>query len=234
MLERFDSDNTSQSVSLAPKPTQAASAHLVPKPILRTVSSNKSWSDDTPTKVTPAKPIPIVKKDTPASDTWDTSSLTQSDEDETGIYKPKLGLSNLIQTQPLSPSTQNLTDSDSDNDSFETEIRRLDIDKTAGTGVVHKLVQPVIGTGYKVIGPEEMSSPVSEGSSWTSPVEAATNNTLRKLVHEQPLVSQKVSESTWDDSRPLSSEAKSAASQLKDSEDASSSASTKKMNDTNQ
>lgn len=227
MLERFDSDNTSQSVSLAPKPTQAGSAHLVPKPILRTVSSNKSWSDDTPTK---AKPTPIVRKDTPASDTWDTSSLTQSDEDETGIFKPKPALSNLIQTQPLSPSTQNLTDSDSDNDSFETEIRRLDIDKTAGTAAVHKLVQPVIGTGYRVIGPEEISSPVSEGSSWTSPVEATTNNTLRKLVQEQPLVSRKISESTWDDSRPLSAEAKSAASQLKDADDAS----TRKMNDTNQ
>ena len=158
--------------------------------------------------------------------------MTQSDDDETGIYKPKHALSNLVQTQPLSPSTQHLTDSDSDNDSFETEIRRLDIGKPTTNATVQKLVQPSIGSGYKVIGPEEISSPASEGSSWTSPVEPATNKTIYRLVQEQPLVSTKLSESTWDDSRPLSPEAKPTVSHSKDFDDFSGSASTKKTNGT--
>ena len=53
----------------------------------------------------------------------------------TGVYKPK----------PVPVTLQkSSTDSESDNDSFRTEIRRLDTEKPMATG-----------SGYKVIGPTD-------------------------------------------------------------------------------
>lgn len=180
-IERMDSDQTtSRSGSTLP---------VVNHPTAKktNLSSMKSWSDDTLSQ--PPKPI-LTKKTTDSSDRWDSTSVTQSDDEDITISKPKAPEVNLQSTQPF-PAAE----SDSDNESFETEIRRMD-DEKHSTGA----------TGYKVIGPHDQVSQKSEpSSSWTSPVKAtSTSKVIQTLVTEAPLFIPRDDESPWDDSRPMS------------------------------
>jgi hypothetical protein len=156
--------------------------------VVRPVSNTKSWSDDTITS--PAPKVSRAKND----NTWDTSPS----EDDVSVLKPKVP-SILQKTQPFVPSTNYLTESDSENDSVETEIRRLDTKKpTAVANTVNKNT----GTGYKVVGLSKVQSPLSDDSSWTTTPVPFNKETTKKV--EKP----KTDESTWDDSRPLSADIK--------------------------
>jgi hypothetical protein len=177
---------------------------ITSNPQFQPASSTKSWSDDTITAALPKHPQTVKKVS--KTDTWDSSSAAQSDDEDTDKIKPKKALSTLMQTQPFSPPTQHLSASESDNDSFETEIRKLDAPKPSP---IQTLVNKQIGSGYHVIGPSEAQSPLSEDSSWTSSLPVNKQSTASKgittLVQQQPLHS---NESTWDDSRPLSADLK--------------------------
>lgn len=193
VVERMDSDQTtSRSSSIVPPRNIPTTTK---KPV---VSATKSWSDETLSQpVQPLYQTPLTKKQTGDSDTWDSTSAALSDDDETGKYKPTTSVVNLHSTQAFAPPAESSSDDDDDEDSFETEIRRIDTDKPLTNAT---------GPGYKVIGPSDVLSQVSEASTWTtSPVRAtSTNKVLQTLVNQNPLLSKKSSESTWDDSRPLS------------------------------
>lgn len=204
IAERVDSDNTSTSISMEKSAKQAlqkrpdTSSNPYVNTAVRPVSSAKSWSDDTITA------SPIKKQEPKSTNSWDTSVS----DDQTSISKPKKPTSNLQKTQPFSPSTQNLTSSsDTDDNSVETEIRKLDIKKPTNETTVDNLVNKQISNGYKVIGLTNVHSPLSDDSSWTtSPVpfnEELPSKGVHNLVQKP-----KTDESTWDDSRPLSADLK--------------------------
>jgi len=157
------------------------------------ISNAKSWSDDTIT-VSPKK-----KQELKSNNSWDTSAS----DDDLSAFKQKPISSNLQKTKPLSPSTNNLTSSDSDDNSVETKIRKLDIQKPSNEIIVENLVNKQITNNYKVIGLS------SEDSSWTTTSPVPIDKELpTKGIHN--LVQQKkTDESTWDDSRPLSVDLKS-------------------------
>lgn len=214
------------SVDKSIKQKQPDTSHQYVNIKIQPVSSTKSWSDDTIT-APPPPPLPTVKKqekpntkswsddttaeqpikkqEKPSTNSWDTSVS----DDDTSISKPKQSTSNLQKTQPFTPSTHNLTSSESDVDSVETEIRRLDTKKPTNQTTIESLVNKQIGNGYKVIGLAQVNSPISEDSSWTtSPVpfnEPLETKGIQSLVQKP-----KSDESTWDDSRPLSVDLKTA------------------------
>ena len=159
--------------------------------VVKPVSNTKSWSDDTITS-------PVPKACKTKNDTWDTSPS----EDDISISKPKPGPSILQKTQSFTPSNY-LPESDSDMNSFETEIRRLDVKKPS---TVENPVNKNIGSGYKVIGISEVQSPLSEDSSWTTSVPINKQPTSKGVANliQKP----KTDASTWDDSRPLSADLK--------------------------
>jgi hypothetical protein len=188
VIERVDSDNTSTSVSIDKSVKQVQPVNTVLQP----VSNVKSWSDDT------VSALP-TKKQEPRSNSWDTSL---SDDDAT-ISKPKRVPSNLQRAQPFSPSTNDLTSSDTDNNSVETEIRKLDIQKPS----IENLVNKQISNGYKVIGLPEAQSPLSDDSSWTTSLVPFNKESTTKGT-QNLVLKPKIDESTWDDSRPLSADLK--------------------------
>ena len=81
---------------------------------------------------------------------------------------------------------------------------------------IQNLVNPQIGNSYQVIPPTPIAtvqSPVSEDSSWTTSSvtgnQQPTAKEISSLVQQQPLLTKKPSEPTWDDdSRPLSADLK--------------------------
>jgi hypothetical protein len=156
------------------------------------ISNAKSWSDDTITAP------PKKKQELKSNNSWDTSAS----DDDLSASKQKPISSNLQKTKPLSPSTNNLTSSDSDDNSVETKIRKLDIQKPSNEIIVENLVNKQITNNYKVIGLS------SEDSSWTTSPVPIDKELPTKGIHS--LVQQKkTDESTWDDSRPLSADLKS-------------------------
>lgn len=207
MVERVGSDNTSTSISVDQSVIPAAqikpsTTNINTAALHRTVSNTRSWSDDTITA--PVVP-PLTKSTAPRKvispdDSW--SSL-QSDDEET-VPKPKSAISTLQKTLPFSPTTNYKAHSDSEEDSVETEIRKLDLQKVSASGsTVQKLVNKSIGNGYKVIGVSEAHSALSDDSSWTpSPAPNTKEPTTKGIAS----LVQKVDDSTWDDSRPLSVE----------------------------
>jgi hypothetical protein len=182
VIERVDSDNTStsKSVDKLVKP----SSENKPTTVVKPVSNAKSWSDDTVS-------APPAKKQEPRSNSWDTS--ISDDDDDTNISKSKHPSTKLHKTQPFSASVINLSSSDTDDNSVDTKIRKVDIQKpTNDTGV------------NKAIGLSKAQSPTSDESSWTtSPVpfnEELPTKGIQNLVKKI-----KSDDSTWDDdSRPLS------------------------------
>jgi hypothetical protein len=230
VIERTGSDNTSTSVSIeksvvVTQRTQQSkpfTSNLYTTPARQTVTSTRSWSDDTITA--PPRPTQsIIKKSVSPDDTWNSS---HSDEDF-DARKPKSALSTLQKTLPFAPSTNYGIDRDSDDDSPETEIRKLDTHKPVVGSTVQALVNKQVGNGYKVVGVNEVQSPVSDESSWTTsapvhkePINRGVQNLIQKpdesswttsaLLHKEPTnrgvqnLIQKPDDSTWDDSRPLS------------------------------
>ncbi|CAF3428329.1 unnamed protein product [Rotaria socialis] len=203
-FDRKDSDNTSTSISDR-KPSKPVQTTVEKKPVAsnvyvniarQPVSNTKSWSDDTITA-----PVSNIKKKADShNDTWDTSTS----EDDKNIFKSKPAPDLLQKTLPFSPSKDDVTDSDSDQDSVETEIERSDRYKSSNQTAIQKLVNTKIGNGYKVIGTSDAQSPLSEESSWT--------NTSARLNREPTTVTKgiasigmlpKKDESTWDDSQSI-------------------------------
>jgi hypothetical protein len=210
VIERTGSDNTSTSMSIEKTALPAqrtqqqrpATSNPYATAVLHPVSSTKSWSDDTITAPAPAK-LSQIKKQKTASDTWDTSPS----DDDTNVSKPKSVLSNLQKTLTFAPATNYRTSSISDDDSIETEIRKLDVQKPTAGSAIEKLVNKQIGTGYKVIGLSDVQSPVNEDSSWTTSPVPDNKESNTKGIHHL-VQKQNIDESTWDDSRPLSSDLK--------------------------
>lgn len=210
MIERTGSDNTSTSMSIEKTALPAqrtqqqrpATSNPYATAVLHPVSSTKSWSDDTITAPAPAK-LSQIKKQKTASDTWDTSPS----DDDTNVSKPKSVLSNLQKTLTFAPATNYRTSSISDDDSIETEIRKLDVQKPTAGSAIEKLVNKQIGTGYKVIGLSDVQSPVNEDSSWTTSPVPDNKESNTKGIHHL-VQKQNIDESTWDDSRPLSADLK--------------------------
>ena len=202
VLDRKDSDNTSTSVSID-KPTQhfpeekPVTSNIYVNIMSQPISNIKSWSDDTLTG-----PDPHVRNSERYSNTWDTSP---SDDDAT-ILKPKPMTHVLQKTLPFSTSRNELTDSESDNSSVETEIRKDEL-KSSNESTVQKLINEQIGNRYKVIRPSEIPSPINEESSWTSSsvkkYQPSTTKTIENLV-----LRPQVDDSTWSDSRSLKNDIK--------------------------
>ncbi|CAF1186000.1 unnamed protein product [Adineta ricciae] len=207
VVERVGSDNTSTSISIdqsvIPATQIKPSTTTMNTTVLhRTVSNTRSWSDDTITApvVPPLTKSTALKKLISPNDSW--SSL-QSDDEES-VSKPKSAISALQKTLPFSPTTNYRAHSDSEEDSVETEIRKLDLQKPSANGsTVQTLVNKSIGNGYKVIGPSEVHSALSDDSSWTPSPAPITKEPTTKGVAS---LVQKIDDSTWDDSRPLSVE----------------------------
>ena len=190
VIERVDSDNTSTSVSVKKPiqpPTQTKST-----PVPHPASTVKSWSDDT-TSAPPAK-----QKAEPRSNSWDTSV---SDDDDATISKSKEVPKTLQKPLAISTSIIGVSSSDTDDDnSVDTEIRRLDLDKPSPSKGIENLVNKSMGSGYKVVGVAEIQSPVSEDSSWSTSLVPFNQPVPAKPV--EPVI--QADDSTWDDdSRPL-------------------------------
>ena len=189
-------------------------------------SSSNSWSRD---------PSTTIKRAAKAQD-WDTSSDTQSDDEDTGVFKPKLMANSNQQGQPFanlngtsmfvpaSPGTHRGADrSDDEDDSIEMAIRKSST-QPASNGV-HNAAAQSTGFDYKVaqstIAPA-LHSPIGDESSWsTSSVTANTQSPTKgisALISQQPLVEKKSNASTWDDSRPLSEDLKQNASSSDESD----------------
>ncbi|CAF1517476.1 unnamed protein product [Adineta ricciae] len=207
VVERVGSDNTSTSISVdqsvIPATQVKPSTTTMNTAVLhRTVSNTRSWSDDTITApvVPPLRKSTALKKLISPDDSW--GSL-QSDDEES-VPKPKSAISALQKTLPFSPTASYGAHSDSEEDSVETEIRKLDLQKASANGsTVQALVNKSIGNGYKVIGVSEVHSALSDDSSWTPSPAPLTKEPATKGVAS---LVQKVDDSTWDDSRPLSVE----------------------------
>lgn len=190
VIERVDSDNTSTSVSV--KKLIQLPPQKKPSAVPHPVSTLKSWSDDT-TSAPPAK-----QKAEPRSNSWDTSV---SDDDDATISKSKEVPKTLQKPLAISTSIIGVSSSDTDDDdSFDTEIRRLDLDKPSSSKGIENLVNKAIGGGYKVVGVSEVQSPVSEDSSWSTSLVPFNQPAPAKPV--ETVV--QADDSTWDDdSRPL-------------------------------
>lgn len=150
-------------------------------------SNTKSWSDDTITA-----PVIPIKKSEPISDTWDTSTS----EDSKIIPKPKPTSDILHKTLPFSPTKEVSTDSASDSDSVDTEIRTSTKHKPLNQTTIQNTK---VGSGYKIIGATDAPTPVSEDSSWTT-ASQRMNKGIENLV-----VKPKSDESTWTDTQMMTS-----------------------------
>jgi hypothetical protein len=188
-----------------------------PQPI---ASNSNSWTHDSTFTNQREQPLKQAKR----LESWDESSTTQSDDDNTGVYRTKTATTNFSKIQPSSslngttmftttPLNQNLDDSKSDEDSIEIAVQKLNTQKAASG--IQNLVNKQIGNGYKL--PQQTpilnaQSPMNEDSSWTTSSatlnKESTTKGIHSLVQQQPLLSKKPSEPTWDDSRPLSADLK--------------------------
>jgi hypothetical protein len=230
-LQNRDSDNTSSSISIEktiinanpligqpasspPKNTTINSLiNSLPKPEL-TGSNSNSWAQDT-SQI--HKQDHTVKK-AERIEHWDDSSTTQSDDDDTGIYRIKPPLTNYPNQDKApalngtamfttTPTKYSVNDSKSeDEDSIEAAVQKFNTQKASGG--VQNLVNQQIGKNFII--PQQSSipdlqSPRSEASSWsTSSVTA--NKGINSLVQQQPILAKKTNDTSWDDSRPLSAD----------------------------
>lgn len=161
-------------------------------------------------------------------ETWDDSSTTQSDDDETGRYRTAIPLSSIPNPQTLNNSAMFTTtttttmatrinnqsdDSESDEDSIEAAVQKLNTQKAAGG--IKNVLNKQIGNSFQISQTPPKSntqSPLSEDSSWTASSATLNKDSATKgvqsLIQQQPLLTKKPSEPTWDDSRPLSADLK--------------------------
>ncbi len=185
-----------------------------PQPL---VSSSTSWTHDSTFTHQREQPITQAKK----IDRWDDSSTTQSDDDDTGVYRTNVPPPTFPKPQPLNgtamftttPTKDDSDDSKSDEDSIEAAVQKLNTQKAAAG--IENLVNKQIGNTYKL--PQQISipnvqSPLSEDSSWTASSSTLNKESTTKVVHplvlQPPLLSKKSTEPSWDDSRPLSADLK--------------------------
>ena len=177
---------------------------------------------------------------------WASSSTSHSDTDDSSsigekkVRTPPLGFQ---QTQPFSalngtsmftttasPTKQQLDDSRSEEDSIEAAVQKF-YKKSPSEGIqglVNRQMAPNPASHPSVsVLHSVVQSPVADDSAWsTSSVggnQAAPNKAINALINQQPLLSKKPSESTWDDSRPLSADLKGDSFRSKRSSSASSS-----------
>ena len=160
---------------------------------------------------------------------WSSSSNSPSDTDDSSsiggkkIRTPPLGFQ---QTQPFSslngtsmftttasPAKEKLNDSRSEEDSIEAAVQNF-YRKPASDGIqnlVNRQVAPNV-SNHPSAPKVTVQSPVADDSSWSTSSMganyAAPNKAISTLINQQPLLSKKPSESTWDDSRPLSADLK--------------------------
>jgi len=196
---------------------------FVPDPI---ASKSDSWSPYSTFTQKQEQNITQAKR----VENWDDSSsattTTQSDEDETGLFRTRTPPDDFAKPQNLSslngtamftttptPTNEKFHPSDSDEDSIEMAVQKLNSQK-ASSGI-QNLINQQIGNSYKVSQPTSFpnaQSPLSEESSWTTSSaglnKQSTTKGISSLVQQQPLLSKKSTEPTWDDSRPLSADLK--------------------------
>ncbi|UJR36318.1 hypothetical protein I4U23_029046 [Adineta vaga] len=185
-------------------------------------SASNSWTHDTisaheQNHVVQAKKV----------ETWDEDSTTQSDDDDddTGIYRPKSASATFPKQQSFptlngtsmfitTPKAADLDESRSDEDSIEAAVLQQSTQKPLNT--LQNSVNPKIGNNLATIPPPQSSIPfsppsVSDESSWSTDSVSQNKRTTTKidsLIQQQPLHNEKMTESTLDDSRPLSADLK--------------------------
>ncbi|CAF1082984.1 unnamed protein product [Adineta ricciae] len=183
-------------------------------------SNSNSWTHDS-TSVHEQGHIVQAKK----VDTWDDDSVTQSDDDDTGVYRPKSASASLPKQQPFlslsgtsmfitAQKEENDEDSRSDEDSIEAAIRKQTAQNPSNG--IQNLVTQQIGNKFPAF-PAQSSIPISppplsDDSSWSTDSVKQSNPSATKglssLIQQQPLHQQQMTESNLDDSRPLSADLK--------------------------
>ena len=155
-------------------------------------------------------------------------STGQSDDDDTDMYRSRTPPTNFSKPHPLptlngtsmftttttTPTKQTFDETTSDEDSIEAAVQRLNTQKAAGG--IQNIVNKQVGNTFQL--PSQTTipsirSPVSEESSWstasvTPGKKVSSTKGVQSLIQQQPLLTKKSSEPTWDDSRPLSADLK--------------------------
>ena len=203
-----------QSTTSSPHTQKPSTINAVVNALPQPTSSN---SNSFPYDSTyPNQPIKQARK----IDSFADSSTSQSDDD-TGVYNikppqtqqlPSLNGTTMFTTMPTPIITnhRNFDDSKSDDDSIEAALKQ-NLNKPNPSNGTQNLVNKQIGNGYKFSQPPSIpnpQSPLSDESSWTQSSSVTINKGIQALVQQQPLLTKKSSEHTWDDSRPLSADLK--------------------------
>ncbi|CAF3426834.1 unnamed protein product [Rotaria socialis] len=221
-FQRHDSDTSSTSGSsgkspsitnhtggrpLSPKKNVTISAMIngLPHPDHADSNSN-SWTFDQPSTYRKEAPVRTATRITESDDT----SATGSDDDNPAfrVQPPQQFTASSVFAGTA--TKQKPADSESDEDSIEATVRRLNAQK-ASLGIqnlvnqsitpIHKTPQPQISI---------VQSPVSEDYLWSTSSKTSNKEQQPKgidaLAHNQPLLNKKSNEPTWDDSRPLSAD----------------------------
>ncbi|CAF4491288.1 unnamed protein product, partial [Rotaria socialis] len=221
-FQRHDSDTSSASGSsgkspsitnhtggrpLSPKKNVTISAMIngLPHPDHADSNSN-SWTFDQPSTYRKEAAVRTATRITESDDT----SATGSDDDNPAfrVQPPQQFTASSVFAGTA--TKQKPADSESDEDSIEATVRRLNAQK-ASLGIqnlvnqsitpIHKTPQPQISI---------VQSPVSEDYLWSTSSKTSNKEQQPKgidaLAHNQPLLNKKSNEPTWDDSRPLSAD----------------------------
>ncbi|CAF4582573.1 unnamed protein product [Rotaria sp. Silwood1] len=232
-FQHGDVDNTSTSTSTEKTPIyknlageQIASpkknvtinslVHALPQP--ESIDSNSiSWTYG---KSSMHKQEPSVTQ-AKRIDTSDDTSSSQSDDDGHHIkssYRPiiastsppKLSTLNNTKGFAITHSNEKINSSDTEDDSIEAAVRAHNTQKPSFG--IQNLVNQQIANNLKTsqLTPiSNVQSPISEDYLYTaSSIGAKKDSTtgINALFQNNPLLSKKTSESTWDDSRPLSAD----------------------------
>jgi hypothetical protein len=171
-LERADSERTSSTATAVSHVKQLVNK----KPLsnsTRPVSNHSSWSNEISASELSDK-LTLAKKVTPISDTWDTSSITQSDD-----------------ADDMSAGTVV---------AHKSKSKPVDLETLQTTK--DKPVSKSLGIGYMVIGPSNLSTSIRDDSAPLDTIDRLTNVTgVSALVKQLPVMSPRSAQSTWDDSQ---------------------------------
>ncbi|CAF0904207.1 unnamed protein product [Rotaria sordida] len=232
ILQREDSDNISTSMSierpsinknLIGGPTLSSKKNVTISSLIQSLpqpesNDSNSWTYD---KSSVHKQEPITKPAT-RIETSDDTSLSHSDDDDNNvgnIYRTKTASTNFPKPPTLNHtsgftttrSNEQLNNTDSDEDSIEAAVRQINTQKSSFG--IQNLVNQQIGNNFKTsqqIPISNVQAPITEDYLYTTSSIGSNNEPTTKgisnLVQHQPLLSKKTSESTWDDSRPLSAD----------------------------
>lgn len=152
------------------------------------------------------------------------SSITTSDDDDddddrgsslrpktaSGNFPKQPAVSTLSHSAIFSNTQDNETDSDED--SIEAAISRLNTPKGPNAGIqglVNQQIGNVYGTGQQSLLPKIQPPTNEDYSTSTSSIlnnKEPPSKGVNSLVNQLPLLIRKPSEPTWDDSRPLSAD----------------------------